>query len=72
MIVENLRNLFVAALDGLINLQIALMGAHGLVGDALSISESTRWQNRSSASVRNWLSSFQSDSLICTDMTTSS
>src|SRR4030067_3765466 len=31
MVIENLRNFFVAALDDLINFQIALMGAHGMV-----------------------------------------
>ena len=32
MVIENLRNFFVAAMDDLINFQIALMGAHGMVG----------------------------------------
>lgn len=36
MVIENCSNFFVAAFDDLINLQIALMSAYGIVGvDAL-------------------------------------
>jgi len=32
MVIENLRNFFVAAFDDLKNFQVALMGAQGVVG----------------------------------------